>query len=888
MPDWQEFVRRQLGALDLAPDRLLEIEEEVAHHLGLAYQDELRRGTQPEEARRRVEILFRDGRLLESELSRKFSSAQAIIPESPAQSPHQHFAGWTRDFVVAVRRLRRAPCFSSSVILILALTLGGVAAVAGGIRALLWNPLPYPDPARLHLIWRATREHPKDQGDSSGPDYLRLKASHTAFTGIAAFYRLGMTLTGGREPQRLLAASVEPNLFSLLGVAPELGPGLPANDFSSAADGVVISHRLWQEQLGGNEAVVGRNLRFSDQSRRILGVMPAGFQFPDSGTDAWILLDPSLLQRPRYYFLSILGKAREGFSSEQIQESLASLAPEMERASSGEVTAFFHSRSLYELATEPVRLPLLILAAGVLLVWLCSCLNLAGLFSGRLYQRKQELAVRLALGGDHWKLFRLVALEAWLLSLGGALLGMLIAIWAQDFLGSLSANHQELLKTPLGVFLPSVTAILAFISGSLFSLIPLLRLRSLDIRRDLNTTRQASGMRPHGWLVGAQLAVSLVLAVATALVLGSIWRLLAVDPGFNPDRLLVATIVLPSQRYPEDAQQISFLSSLLAKLEARSQIESASAATMLPLDGDFWRYRVIRTDHPEDVGDRRLRADLRMVTPGYFSALGVVLVKGREFDSRDRSPARRAIVVNQSLADKFWPGEDPLGKQIEFQFCRPQPCSVVGVVGDVKQFGLMEPEQPAIYGNYLQKEDAGTNYFHLAVRSRSSDLSLAVDAMKQALWELDPNLPLAHLLPLEERIHDNLGARPLVGSLLALFTLMAGALTLLAIYSLVSLLVSGQRHEIAIRLTLGATRSQVLNSVLRRVALLCSWGLGVGIPIALGARRLVQGFLFRMDSRELWILPVMVLALGTIALFAAWIPARRVTRLDPAQTLRTE
>ncbi|MEE8587187.1 MAG: ADOP family duplicated permease, partial [Acidobacteriota bacterium] len=545
---------------------------------------------------------------------------------------------------------------------------------------------------------------------------------------------------------------------------------------------------------------------------------------------------------------------------------------------------------LQEESVRSARASLLVLMATVGLVLLIACTNVANLLMGRAIERRREISVRSALGAGRWRLIRQMLSEALLLFLSGGALGLVLAYWAVDLFLALSAGvlprqvevglNPEVLAYALGISL---------LSGLLFGLAPAFQSFRMDLLPALQAARQASSAGSRsGWMVSMEVAFSLLLLLAAGLMLNSFFRLLSVDPGFDPERLLAMEVSLPASRYPESRQQIDFAEQALERLRNLPGVRSASFTSHLPLEGDYWRYGLLIEGRPAPVDNsQKPFADYRLIDPRYFRMMGIPLLHGRGLNEQDGQQAPKVLLVNQAMARRFWPDEDPVGQGLDFALCRPDPCQIVGVVGDIKHYGLDAPENPAIYALHRQKAEPWMSQLFFLLRTSGDPLEMA-SAAKQQIWSLDRGLPFRRVLSMEQKLSSTVADRRLVACLLAAFALVALLLATVGVYGVISNSVSRRVQEIGIRMALGAGGKDVLWMVIRRGMLLTLTGTAIGLAGAYGLTRFLSGLLFGITATDPVTFAAVSLLLLAVAFLACYLPARRATRVDPLAVLRYE
>jgi putative ABC transport system permease protein len=814
--------------------------------------------------------------------------------------------GIVQDLRYAVRTLRRTPGFTAAAIAALALGIGAATAVWSVVQAVLLAPLPFPAADRLALVWSRSDEAPETW--LSLPEIEDLRRG-TAFAGVAALRDWTFNLTGGGEPEEVAAAAVSADLFPLLGVAPALGRAfLPEEDRAGAGRVALLSDELWRRRFAADPAVLGRRLDLDGEGHTVVGVLPAGFRIPPPSSvfparvDVWVPLDPVLfdpvLRRRDVHHLHALGRLAAGATVEGARAEVAALGRRLAREHPEAYAA-----PGWGLAVEPLREQvvrgarpaLLLLSGAVALLLLLVCANVAHLILARNATRAREIAVRAALGAGRGRLARQLLTESLALALAGGALGVLLASAAVDLLaahgpGDLPRLGEAAVDGRVLAF--ALAASLA--TAAIFGLGPALRGAALSGAGSAGSA--GDGLRAAGRGVSAgpriarardllavsQIALALVLLAGSGLLAKSFLALRAAPSGFAPAGVLTLRLSLPATRYPGAGDRPAFFAELERRLAALPGVRAAGAVSHLPLSGTVLGSGFVAEGGP--AAGTEVAADLRGTTPGYFAAMGIPLVRGRGFRDADGPEAPPVAVVDETLAGRLWPGEDPVGKRLRW-IRSDVPLQVVGVARSVRHVGLGVPPEPTVYRPYAQYARATALF--VAVRGNGSAESLA-EEVRAAVRALDPGQPVADLRGMESRVEESLGRPRFQALLLGGFAAAALLLAAVGLYGVISYSVAQRTHEIGVRMALGATPGTVRRMVVGRGAAITAAGLAAGLLLALGLARLLAGLLYGVAATDPATYAAVVLLLGAVALLATWLPARRATRVDPLAALNAE
>ena len=792
-----------------------------------------------------------------------------------------------QDARVGVRLLGRQKLFTATVVTTLALGLGTTTAMFGLVDGVLLRPLPYQDPDRLIRIWSANpRGIPRNQ--ISPADFFDWREQVRGLSGLSGFFVFDITLTSGGEPIRLSGAAATSDLAATLGVHPLLGRWFVETETRGDGERVtVISEALWRTRFGGDGAIVGQSIEIDGQLRTITGVMPQAFQWPSGETRVWLPLADALRGRPRSArYLGAVGRLAPGATFESARDSLVAAAnrlaadyPDADRGWGVTVAP------LADAVLGDVRTPLLVLLAAVVAVLLIACANVTSLLVARGVSRSRELAVRAAVGASAGRLLRMQLVETMLLSVIGGALGIALASW---FLQAVHVTRG--LRVPMldRVALDgrvvacafAVTLICALVTGA-WPAWKSSRARGGDALT--SGSRTTSGqVRVRQAIVLVQIAVATALVAAGALLVTSFLRLTAVPTGFTADRTLLADVSLPAVRYPRQTQA-PFFARLLERIRALPGVESAGAGGPLPLSGlDGLLRFAVRVEGGDHASDRR--AYLRWATPGYFEAMGIEVRSGRAFSEGDTDRSTPVVVIDGEFARRFFPDQNPIGKRVGTPIDAKTWREIVGVVAPVRQSALDREVEPHLYFPESQVPSAELT---LVVRS-TGDATALTPGVRHLLRDLDAALPLANVRPLTDLVASSAAPRRIGALLLSVFAGLALLLTLVGVYGVVSQVVAQSTRELGVRIALGATRADVMSLVVLRAVRIALAGVLVGAVLAWLAAPALRAMLYGVGPRDPWTLVAAASALTVATAVAAWVPARRILRLDVVNALRVE
>jgi putative ABC transport system permease protein len=786
----------------------------------------------------------------------------------------------------------RSPGFSLVAIIALAIGIGANTAIFSVINTLLLQRLPYPDADRLAIVW----EHNTVRGNRSnvvGPaNFIHWREMNQVFEDLATVtITYAITVTGNGDPEELQAQSISAELFNILGVQPALGRGFTAAETVPGTRAVVISDRLWKRRFGADRAILEKPVVSQGTPYTIVGVMPPGFSFLDRSVDVWLPIGFTAQSRiPRGRSLTVVGRLKPGLTvaraqldMTQVSAQLTQMFPDFNTGWTSRVVA------LREQLTGDVRPALLVLAGAVAFVLLIACANVANLLLARAGARQRELAVRAALGAARARLVRQLLAESIVLSAIGGVCGLLLAWWALGFLRAVVAERlpiQRLEMVGIDTSVLLFTVVVSLLCGLLFGVAPALTASGTSLTDSLKEGgRSGSGSRGNrmrGAFVVVEVALALVLLVGAGLLLRSFVRLLDQRPGFDSTRIVTMRLSLPGARY-DAGQRLQFLTRFFQQVNALPGVESSGAISFLPLTGLGAATRMEIVGQPKPPTGQEPVTDVRVITHDYLGTMGVPLLKGRLFNEQDAADAKGRVVINETMARRHWPNEDPIGRRVRIAWDDLED-EVIGVVGDVKHAGLDAEPRAMTYWPYARNA-----YGTMTVTVRTAfDTGRVVNSIVGLVRQLDPELVVANVKTMDEVVSNSVAQRRLTMLLLTIFAATALLLAAVGIYGVIAYNVTQRTQEIGIRMALGAQRSDVLGMVVRQALLLAVAGIVLGGAGALVLTRLMEGLLFQVKPGDPMTFIVVSSVLAAVALLASYIPGRRATRVDPVIALRAE
>lgn len=798
-----------------------------------------------------------------------------------------------RDLRYGARSLRRTPAFTAIAVITLAFGIGANTAIFSVVNGVLLRPLPYPEPERLAMVYGTSLQTSQDRIPFCAADFLDWKSKNEVFESVAAFSSNRFSFSGGESPEQIDGAWVTSDFFNTIGVQPALGRGfLPGEDESKAIQTVVISDSLWRRRLGSDPNVIDQQITLNARLFTIIGVMPAGFQFPEKDTELWAAERLPPARRGPYYMWGI-GRLSPGATLDRAQAEMATIARRVQdQINSPNRDWTWTSISLTERIVGKIRPALLVLLGAVFFVLLIACANIANLLLARATAREKEISVRMALGASRSRLLRQLLTESLLLSSIGAVAGLPLAVWGMRLVIALSpSDFPRINEIGIDARVLLITAVVALACGLIFGLAPALQSSRLNLAESLKEGGRgadgSSGRRLRSVLVVAEIAFSLMLLVGAGLMIKSFMKLQSVNPGFNPDQILTLHLTLPRARYDTREKINLYNQQLIERVTAVRGVKAAGLTISLPPDRLEVSDSFSIEGKPWPQGETEPSVPVVLISPEYFDAMGVPVLRGRAFNETDRMGAPLVSIISQSLAERYFGDEDPIGKRFKVGGAdRPRNpwTEIVGVVGDVKYSGLDAPVEPAYY-QPLTQNFWGSSY--LVVRGQANP-NILVPAIREQIWALDKQIPIANLATMDSLLSESVAVPRFRTLLLGIFAFLALVLASVGTYGVISYTVTKRTHEIGIRMALGAQARDAMFLVIRQGMTVAVIGVATGLAGSLALTRLMKSLLFEVSTTDWSTFAGVAALLIGVAMLASWIPARRASRVDPMAALRCE
>jgi len=810
-----------------------------------------------------------------------------------------------QDLRYSIRMLAKKPTFTLVATITLAIGIGANTAIFSLVNAVLIRQLPFEKPEKLVWIW-STRVD-RDKAFFSIPDFVDYRDRTETLEGIAAFANWGASLTGTNEPERMQGVRISANTFQMLGVTAALGRMLlPEDDRPGSERVVVLSYGLWERRFGLDRNMIGNKLTLNNDSYTVIGVLPRTFIFPGTEGEAEIAVPLSFTTDPRRTergsnFLRVIARLKPEAGIKQTEAELAAISNDLKQKYP-DTNGKHAAPRVVALQDEMVgsyRSALLMLLAAVGFVLLIACSNLANLLLASASARHKEIAIRTAIGATRIRLIRQLLTESMLLAVAGGALAVLGAWWGIDLLLTLSPSDLPRSgEISLDARVLAFTLGVSLLAGLIFGVTPAIHASKVDLIKELKGASKGSleafgRNRTRSILVVSEIAISLVLLIGAGLLVKSFQRLQNVSPGFDADGLLLVRLSLPQARYSKPEEIRTFYEKIASRIEALPGVESVGAANVLPMNGlnvraDYTvvgRPPVSKTDVPA--------AQNRFVSPGYFHTMKIPIMTGRDFTEMDGSRAQAVVVIDETVAARYWPDQNPLGAHLKIDDggATPREVEIVGVAANVKNFGLDEEPAATIYAPFYQIPQGAVGFFinrvSLVVRSGSDPLALAT-TVRREVQSVDKDVPASNPRSMSQFLSVSVAPRRFSLLLLAIFALIALLLATTGIYAVISYSVTQQTHEIGIRMALGARSAEVLRMIVGHGLKLVLIGIGIGLAGAFALTRVISGLLYGVSPTDPTTFAIVSVILLIVALGACFVPARRATKVDPMIALRYE
>jgi len=880
---WWLRVRGLFGSGRIGGDFTAELES----HLAMDIEDGIRVGLSREEARRQA--LIRLGGLEQAKIAHRERRSLPML-ETLGQ-----------DVRYGLRLLGKSPGFACVSVVTLALGIGATTAIFSVVKAVLLKQLPYKDPGSIVAVWTANQASGGQPLPSSPGDFAIWKQKSGVFEDMAPSYDDEKTLTGEGAPRLLIGYGVSANYLRILGVQPQLGRlYTDEEDKPKAPNVALLSDHLWRTTFHSDPNIVGRAITLDGKPYTVVGVMPQAFNYPPT-VEIWTpaAMAPSDFDDFKHRYVRILARLKPDVTVAAAQKAVNALQAQVDAAHSdtdgGNRVVLVPLR---EQLVGDIRRPLLILLGAVALVLLIACANTAGLALARDAERQKEIAVRLALGATRMRLLRQFLTESLLLAVMGGVGGVLLALAGTRLLVGLFPNDVANLQIPKVTEIPIDHGVLLFaaavtlLTALLFGIAPVLKATHVDAGDSMKDATRGSTASRHtnrsrSAIVVVEVAFSLMLLASAGLVVASFQRVLNADLGFEPDHLLSLQIFLPLNRYPgEDAPKTSALvDEVVKRMNALPGVNSAAATNFLPLTGFWGVSNFLLRGQPAPKNGQGPEADNRVMTPGYLQTMGIPLLRGRAFTDADRAGSAQVVMINQTFAKEYFKGKDPIGEELNLGSAdKPDWWRIVGVTGDVKSFGQDQPTHADIYRPLDQKPFPIVAF----VLRTGTDPAAMVQGAEQALWSVDPDLPVFQAIPEDKLASQTLALRRASSALISGFAVLALVLACIGIYGVMAYAVTQRTPEIGVRMALGAQREHVLRMMMLRGLRLAAVGVAIGVGGALASTRLLASLLFEVGAMNPLVFALAIGLMLAVAVLASYLPARRAAAIDPMKALRAE
>ena len=857
-----------------------ELSDELSAYVELLTEKYMKGGMSKEEARRAA--------LVET------GGVEQVKEEVRAGRTGFGLETFMQDLRYGLRSLLKKPGFTATAVIALALGIGANTAIFSVINGVLLRSLAYANPDSIVMVWERSVARSDHRNVVSPANFLDWQKQSTSFAHMAAIAEQRVNLTGGTgEPEEIKVQVVTQPFFAALGVQPLVGRSfIPEEDRVGNDLVIVLSDELWRNRFGADPAIVGKQVTISGRQRTVIGVMPPGFHFLDNQVKAWLpfALDPAVNYREASgRYLRVVARLKPGVSLQQAQAEMTGIARQLEQMHVKYNTGWgVNVVPMHEQVVGEIRPILIVLLAAVAFVLLIACANVANLLLSRAASRQRELALRAALGASRMRLVRQMLTESLLLAVMGGVVGVFLAYWGIRLLIAFGPdNIPRLSEITIDPRVLAFTFGISLLTGVLFGLVPALQASRPDLNDALKEgSRGSTGGRSRtlrNVFVVAEVSLALVLLIGAGLMIRSFMRLQSVQTGFQPENVLTMRVQLPRAKYAEPHQKVEFFKQAEQRIAALPGVQSVGAISYLPLTGPAARDGFKIVGQPDPAPGQEPPCEVRVITPTYFQAMGIPLLKGRLLDQRDGKEPK-VLLINETLAKRYFPNEDPIGKRIAVSWSDGEIDEIVGVVGDIREGALNKDPEPAVYWPHPREPYGG---MALVVRA-SGDAARLGTAVQKEIRALDPEQPVADVRTMEQVIARSI-ARPRFNMLLlAIFAGVALLLASVGLYGVMNYSATQRIHEVGIRMALGATRTDIMRLIVGNGMLLTLIGIAIGVAASIGLTRVMQSFLFGIGATDAVTFIGVSALLIVVALLANYIPAHKATRVNPTIALRYE
>ncbi|HKO96755.1 MAG TPA: ABC transporter permease [Pyrinomonadaceae bacterium] len=796
-----------------------------------------------------------------------------------------------QDLRYSVRMLTKNPVFAIIAIVTLALGIGANTAIFSVVNAVLLRALPYHNANQLVMLWTSS-----PGGDRDGFSIIEadeVKARMQSLEDVTAFQTQSVNVTGGDRPDRVRGAFVASNFFKVFNLNPIVGRTfVDGEDRPGTPKVAVVNEKMWRDRLNGDRNLETKKLILNGESYAVIGVVTESFKQPlDPDVELWMPMNnyPGNTGKREDRFLAVIGHLKPGITIQETQAEATTISSQLAQAYPKENAGRgARVESYRELIVGDVRPMLWLLFAAVGVILLIACANLANLLLARGLARSREIAVRAALGASRWQLIRQLLTETTLIGLIGGVGGLLLAHWGLQALLNLPQNFISAEEVTIDTRVLLFGLAVSVLTGWLFGLVPALKLARPDLQSFLKEGGRGSGEgarwnRVRGGFVVAQVALSLLLLVSAGLLIRSFDKLLRVDVGFKPEQLLTLEYRLPRTKYKETPAQWNFHRQVMDRVQEVPGVQAVALVRGLPFSGNGGSTQIILPDRDAPPQGQEPEVMFNTATPNYFETIGIPFIKGRLFGSEDRPDTPGVVIINQTMAQRFWPNQDPIGKQVKLVE-DGTVGTVIGIVGDAKHYWLEEKQRPQMYGAYTQQPGF---FATVVIRTTVEPMSLS-EQVRQAIWKVDADQPMWKIRTQEFLVQRSVADRKFLLALMGIFAALALVLTIIGLYGVISYLVNQRTQEIGIRMALGAQMGHIMRMVLKQGMLLALTGIALGLAAAWMLTRLMATLLFKVSATDPLTFGGIAGLLIVVALLACYVPARRATKVDPLVALRYE